>query len=85
MNYSKLNFITRRFLLGEDKSPSVHSYIQALGETLSKLNPKTQTGQRRVEIAKSQLKEIKRRTKKLEEQVRVLEEQVKVLEESKQK
>ncbi len=85
MKYDKLNSMTRNFLLGENKVPSVHSYIQALGETLAKFSPKTQSDYRRVEIAKNQLKEIKRHTRKLEESVQRLEEQVKVLEESKEK
>jgi len=85
MKYNKLNSITRRFLLGENKTPSIQSYIQALGETLSKFSPKTKSDHRRVEIAKSQLKEIKRHTRKLEESVRRLEEQLKVLEEAKEK
>ena len=58
--------------------------IQALGETITKLKPKTQTEQRRVEMAKSQLKEIKRHVRRLEEQVNVLQEQLKILEESAQ-
>ena len=82
MNYSKLNTITRKFLLGEASKPSVHSFIQALGETITKLKPKTQTEQRRVEMAKNQLKEIKRHVRRLEEQVNVLQEELKILEES---
>ena len=35
MNYSDLNKVTRKFLIGEGTKPGVHSYIQALGETLS--------------------------------------------------
>tara|TARA_Y100000310_G_C20396783_1_gene675471 strand:+ start:355 stop:636 length:282 start_codon:yes stop_codon:yes gene_type:complete len=84
MNYDKLNTITRQFLLGESSQPSVHSFIQALGETITKFKPKTQTEQRRVEMAKNQLKEIKRRVRRLEEQVNVLQEQLKILEESAQ-
>lgn len=84
MNYDKLNTITRKFLIGEGSKPSIHSFIQALGETITKLKPKTQTEQRRVEMAKSQLKEIKRHVRRLEEQVNVLQEQLKILEESAQ-
>mgnify|MGYP003649800406 FL=1 len=52
MKYNKLNSLTRKFLLGESKNPSVHSFIQALGETLAKFSPRTQSDHRRVEIAK---------------------------------
>jgi len=81
MNYSDLNKVTRKFLIGEGTKPSVNSYIQALGETLSKFRPRSMLESRRIEIANSQLKEIKRSVRRLEEQVNVLEEQLKVLEE----
>ena len=82
MDYGKLNTITRNFLLGESARPSVQSYIQALGETFARFKPRTQSEQRTLEIAKSQLKEVKRHVRKLEEKVTVLQEQLKVLEES---
>jgi RNA-splicing ligase RtcB len=81
MNYNDLNKVTRNFLVGENKKPSVQSYIQALSETLSKFRPKSMLESRRLEIANSQLKEIKRSVRKLEEHVSVLQEQLKVLEE----
>jgi RNA-splicing ligase RtcB len=81
MNYSDLNKVTRKFLIGEGTKPGVHSYIQALGETLSKFKPKSMLESRRLEIANNQLKEIRRSVRKLEEQVSVLQEQLKVLEE----
>ncbi len=84
MNYDKLNTMTKSFLLGELTRPSIHSFIQALGETFTKFKPKTQTEQRTMEMAKSQLKEIKRHVRKLEERVNVLQEQLKILEESKE-
>jgi len=85
MNYDKLNSITRQFLLGEEKVPSVYSYIQSIEETLSKLTPKTKTDTRRIEVAKTHLKEIKRHTRRLQESVSKLEERLKILEESVEK
>ena len=81
MNYSDLNKVTREFLVGESKKPSLQSYIQALSETLSKFRPRSMLESRRLEIANNQLKEIRRNVRKLEEQVNVLQEQLKVLEE----
>jgi len=82
-----LNSITRRFLLGEGtvspNAPTIQSYIQSLGEVLNNFKPRTKNGIRRLTIAKSQLKEIKRITRKLEERVFVLEEQLQILEEDK--
>ena len=51
--------MTRRFLT-EGQLPSVASFIQSLEEVLTKLRPNTRTDERRVEIAKSHLKEIRR-------------------------
>ncbi len=82
MNYNKLNTLTKNFLLGESARPSVHSFIQALGESFAKLRPRTQSEQRTLEMAKSQLREVKRHVRKLEEKVGILQEQLKILEES---
>ena len=85
MNYDKLNSMTRYFLLGEEKSPSVYSYIQSIEETLNKITPRTKTDSRRIEVAKTHLKEIKRHTRRLKESVFKLEERLKILEESVEK
>tara|TARA_R100001129_G_C5205521_1_gene215115 strand:+ start:243 stop:503 length:261 start_codon:yes stop_codon:yes gene_type:complete len=83
------DLLTRKFLhnLQENRfvDIGVREYIQALGETLGSFKPRTQTEQRRLAVAKQQLKEIKRHTKKLQEKISVLEEQVSVLEENKEK
>ncbi len=81
-----LNNITWNFIkLEENVSPSVLSYLQSLSETLSTLRPSSTTDKRRIEIAKSHLKEVKRHVTKLEEQVYSLEEKIKLLEETKDK
>ncbi len=83
---SLLNNITWNFIkLEENVSPSVLSYLQSLSETLNTLRPSTTSDKRRLEIAKSHLKEVKRHVNKLEEQVYSLEEKIKVLEETKNK
>ena len=84
-----LDSVTRKFLYnlqeGKTNDLGVREYIQALGETLSSFRPRTQTEQRRLAVAKQQLKEIRRYTKKLQERLSILEEQVAVLEENKEK
>ena len=76
--------MTREFLLGESKPPpSIASYIQSISEVLESITPRSRTDERRIEIASSSLKEVRRHTRRLQERVGVLEEQVKVLEESK--
>ena len=80
--------MTRKFLhnLNEGKSEDIgiREYVQALSETLGSFSPRTLTEQRRLAVAKQQLKEIKRHSKKLEERVTTLEEQVSILEENKE-
>ena len=77
--------LTRRFLLGEGKSAGLRSYIQNLGEVLGQINPRSRTDERRMEIAKENLREIKRHVRKLEEKVKSLEEHINILEEKKGK
>ena len=79
-----LRRMTREFLLGESfNKPSIRSYVQSLEEILHSFRMNTKRDVRRVEIAKSHVKEIKSHVKKLEEQVNLLEEKLSVLEENK--
>ena len=86
---SKLDFnaMTRNFLYklkeGKMEEVGVREYIQALAETLGSFKPRTLTEQRRLAVAKQQLKEIKRHSRKLQERVMSLEERINVLEENK--
>lgn len=85
-NKTLLNNISWNFIkLEENISPSVLSYLQSLSETLNTLRPSSTSDKRRLEIAKSHLKEVRRCVNKLEEQVYLLEEKVKLLEENKEK
>ena len=80
-----LRRLTREFLLGEGRAkPSVVSYIQSIAEVLESVNPKTRTDERRIEVAKANLQEVRRHTRRLQERVSVLEEQVQVLEENRE-
>ena len=83
-----LNSLTRKFLYslqeGKSNDVGIREYIQALGETLNSFKPRTQTEQRRLAVARQQLKEIRRHTKRLQEKVTLLEEQVAILEEHKE-
>ena len=87
---SRLDFdaMTRKFLhnLSEGKNEDIciREYVQALSETLGSFKPRTLTEQRRLAVAKQQLKEIKRHSKKLQERVTTLEEQINILEENKE-
>ena len=85
--------MTRRFLrqissdetLNEGKSPDIYSYIQTLGEILDNLRPKSVSERRRLDVARQQVREIRRHTRRLSERIALLEEQVQILEETKEK
>ena len=75
--------MTREFLLGESRTPSLASYLQSISEVLAAVTPRTKTDSLRIESARANLKEVRRHVRRLQERVTVLEEQVQVLEESK--
>jgi polyhydroxyalkanoate synthesis regulator phasin len=80
-----LRRMTREFLLGEARAPTVASYLQSIGEVLQSLTPRTRMDERRIEIATQSLKEVRRQSRRLQERVNILEEQVKILEENKER
>ncbi len=91
---SKIDEAIRNFVLSEGKfkEPSLKSYVQALEESISKMVGRSLGEARRIEIAKEQLRGVRRHIRKLEEHMSLLEgenrqlqEQVKVLEENKLK
>ena len=81
INYNK---IARRFLLGEAlEELDTFSYIQSLQEALNNITTNV-SGQRRLQVAKAHLRNIRREVRKLNKKVVMLEEQVKILEENKE-
>jgi len=72
-----LSAMTRRFLLGEGKAPSLKSYIQSVGEILGSIKPATKADTNRLSVAKQHVKEIKRMVSRLESKIDDLEEQLK--------
>ena len=79
-----LNDMTRRFLMDESKAPSIQSYIQSLKEIIAGIRPRSAVDERRLEMAQSHLREIKRYHRQMQEKISLLEEHVKVLEEGKE-
>ena len=80
----KFNRSTSQFVLDEGKeAPSLASYIQSLREIVYSLSPRSKTEGRRIEIAKSHLREIKLYTRRLEEENKHLHEKLSLLEENK--
>lgn len=78
-----LNKITKNFILNEGQLPTIDSWIQALAENISALNPKALYEKRRVEVMKQQLNELRREARRMNSRIGVLEEELKVLKEEK--
>ena len=77
-----LNDMTRKFLLGEERSKSsIFTYIQGLQETLTNFTPRSKTDSRRVSIDREQLREIKLRARQLQKEVELLLEKLNILDE----
>lgn len=69
--------MTNDFLLNEGHNPpSLSSYIQSLEETLDSLRPSSQSDLRRLEVAKENLRNIRRFCRRLENRNKELEEQL---------
>ena len=92
MIMNKINENIRNYILsdGKFKEPALASYIQSLEEILNKMEAKTMTEARRLEIAKEQVRGIRKQSRRLEERMSLLEnenetlqEQIKVIEENK--
>ena len=74
----------RNFLLNENlDEKTIFTYIQGLQEIISNLKPRTMTEKRRLQIAKTHLREVKRFARRMENDMSVLQEKLNILEESK--
>ena len=62
---------------------NIFTYIQGLQEIISNLKPRTMTEKRRLQIAKTHLREVKRFARRMENDMVVLQEKLNILEESK--
>ena len=81
---AKQQFIEWRNFLNEDISEkNIFTYIQGLQEIISNLKPRTMTEKRRLQIAKTHLREVKRFARRMENEMSVLQEKLNILEESK--
>jgi len=76
-----LHSLTKEFILNEGKGPTINSWIQALSENIGALKPRSLSEERRVEVMKHQLRELRRSSRRMQEQITTLEEQVTVLQE----
>jgi len=72
----------RDFLNESLDEKNIFTYIQGLQEIISNFKPKTMTEKRRIQIAKTHLREVKRFARKMENDMGVLQEKLQILEES---
>jgi len=73
----------RDFLNESLDEKNIFTYIQGLQEIISNLKPKTMTEKRRLQLAKTHLREVKRFARRMENDMNILQEKVNILEESK--
>jgi RNA-splicing ligase RtcB len=73
----------RSFLLNEGvDEKSIFTYIQGLQEIISNFKPRTMTEKRRLSLAKSQLREVRKLARRMQNEVSVLQEKLNIIEES---
>ncbi len=78
-----LHSITKAFIMNEGKGPTVNTWIQALAENINALKPRSMSEERRVELMKHQLTELKRSSRRMQEQINTLTEELNFLQEGK--
>ena len=78
-----LNSDWRNFLTESIDEKNIFTYIQGLQEIISNLKPRTMTEKRRLQIAKTHLREVKRFARRMENDMSVLQERLNIIEESK--
>tara|TARA_R100001224_G_C3971657_1_gene132738 strand:+ start:353 stop:607 length:255 start_codon:yes stop_codon:yes gene_type:complete len=76
-----LRKLTREFLLneGKKKKPSVRAYAENVIDILTKIKVSSQVEQRKIDMAKEHLKDIKSLTRRLEIKIESLEKQLEEL------
>jgi len=76
-----LRRLTRDFLLneGKKKKPSVRAYAENVIDILTKIKASSQAEQRKIDMAKEHLKDIKSLTRRLEIKIESLEKQLEEL------
>tara|TARA_R100000234_G_scaffold92225_1_gene60396 strand:- start:1979 stop:2233 length:255 start_codon:yes stop_codon:yes gene_type:complete len=76
-----LRRLTREFLLneGKKKKPSVRAYAENVIDILTKIKASSQAEQRKIDMAKEHLKDIKSLTRRLEIKIESLERQLEEL------
>ena len=72
----------RDFLNESVDEKNIFTYIQGLQEIISNLKPRTMTEKRRLQLAKTHLREVKRFARRMENDIGILQEKINIIEES---
>lgn len=78
---NNLNKSWREFILNEGKTPDIAVWIQSLKESLSLIKPRSLREDKRLELMRHQLNEIKRASNRLQREIKTLQEENQVLKE----
>jgi uncharacterized coiled-coil protein SlyX len=75
--------MTKSIIMNEGKGPTINTWIQALTENINALKPRSLSEERRVELMKHQLAELRRASRRMQEQINTLTEELNFLQEGK--
>jgi|TARA_R100001163_G_C4868847_1_gene71620 hypothetical protein len=77
-----LNSDWQDFLNESLDEKNIFTYIQGLQEIISNLKPRSMTEKRRLQLAKTHLREVKKFARRMESDMSILQEKLNILEES---
>ena len=73
----------KRFILNEGYGPEVSVWVQSLKDHLNMLRPRSVKEDKRIQLMKHQLNEIRKATNRLQREITVLQEENQILQEKK--
>ena len=82
IDYHKM---TKDFMLGERKEPTLIEYLNVISELLENFKPTKVSESSRLAVMRENLRKARKHARLMEERLKVLEEQVKIIEEVKSK
>lgn len=80
-----LDSLTKRFIINEGVGPTLESLVQVLHESINGLKPRTRQEEKRYEVMRHQIKEIRRSARRMTERNNLLEEENRTLQENSEK
>ena len=76
------NKMTKDFILGESREPTLLEYLMVVSEMLENFKPTRVSEASRVSVMKENLRKARKHARLMEERLKLLEEQVKIIEEA---